>query len=146
MKARIQQGIIMLVAALVISLPTKAQQETKGKSPEHRKEMAQKRFDEVSKKLELSAEQQTQLKALLQKHREQMKVTREQMKEKAKTEKREAAKAQLQKLDSDINAMLNDKQKTAYKKLKDERKAERKAKREQKMKDREEMDEIEGIF
>jgi Spy/CpxP family protein refolding chaperone len=49
-------------------------------------------------------------------------------------------------LDSDINAMLSDKQKLAYKQLKADRKAERKAKREQKTKEREEMDEIEGIF
>lgn len=87
-------------------------------------------FAKVSKRLDLSAEQQTKLKDIVKQNHAEMKAIREANKSATKEEKRKAVVAQMQKNDERVKQVLNEQQKAEYEKIKAERKEEMKMHRE----------------
>ena len=88
-------------------------------------------FAKISTRLNLTAEQQTKLKEIIRKNREELKAVKEANKNATKEEKRKALVAQMKKGDEQIKAVLNDTQKAEYEKIKQERKGLMKKKNEQ---------------
>ncbi len=111
-----------------------------------RKEMHAQKFAEASKRLNLTAEQQTKIKAIMEQNKAEMKALREANKDKSKDEKRALMMAQLKKTDAQITPVLDAKQQEIYKQMKAEKKKEMQKKREEHMKEKAEMDEYMGIF
>jgi Spy/CpxP family protein refolding chaperone len=111
-----------------------------------RKAQHEQKFKVAAEKLNLTADQQTKLKALLEQNRAEMKALREANKEKPKEEKRKAMLEQMKKMDTQVSAILDSKQQELYKQMKAEKRAEMKKKREERMKMHEEMEGEEGIF
>lgn len=103
------------------------------------KEMREKNFEELVKRLSLTEEQQIKIKEIGKKHREAMKADREKIKNAPPEERKKIILGHLKQADSEINALLNDKQKEQYKQFKEEKKAERKKKREEMKKEQEEL-------
>jgi Spy/CpxP family protein refolding chaperone len=87
-------------------------------------------FAKVSKRLNLTTEQQTKLKDAIKQNRTEMQALREANKSANKEEKRKAVVAQMQKNDERVKQILNEQQKAEYDKIKTERKAEMKKQRE----------------
>lgn len=111
-----------------------------------RKEMHEKKFTEASKRLNLTAEQQTKIKAILQQNKTEMKTLQEANKDKTPAEKRTLMITQLKKADAQITPLLDAKQLETYKQMKAEKRSEMQKKREERMKDKAEMDEYMGVF
>jgi Spy/CpxP family protein refolding chaperone len=87
-------------------------------------------FAKVSKRLNLTAEQQAKLKDIIKQNHAEMKALREAIKDSSKEEKRKALVAQRQKNDERVKQILNEQQKDEYNKIKAERKLEIKKHRE----------------
>jgi protein CpxP len=122
--------VLALMAVLISGTQAFAQEKAdKRQHTEMSKEKRAKRFEEASKKLNLTADQQTKIKALLEKNKEEMKALREANKDKPKEEKRKLMVAQLKKLDGQIVAVLDAKQQETYKQMRAEKKAEMKKKK-----------------
>jgi periplasmic protein CpxP/Spy len=136
-------NIATLLAFVISTQFSFAQQAPK---KDHNKHDRKQQFEEVSKKLNLTADQQTHIKAIMKQNHEAMKTLREANKSKAKEEQRKAMLEQMKKADGQINDVLDAQQKEAYKQLKAERKAAMQQKRKDKMKEREEMEEYQGIL
>lgn len=143
MKTQIKSSILCCIALLMVSV-TNAQD--KGQKQEVRKEKQAARFDEMSKKLNLTSDQQTKIKEIMTQNRTEMKALKEANKDKAKEEQRKAMLGQLKKADGQVNEVLDAKQKEQYKQLKAERKKEMKEKRKEKMKDNEELEDYQGVL
>lgn len=143
MKTQIKSAIICCIALLMVSV-TNAQDKTK-KHAEHKEKRAA-RFEEMSKKLNLTSDQQTKIKEIMTQNRNEMKALKEANKDKAKEEKRKVMLAQLKKADGQVNDVLDAKQKELYKQLKAERKKEMKEKRKERIKDQEELEDYQGIL
>jgi periplasmic protein CpxP/Spy len=135
---------LMLLLLAFLSVQSVSAQDDKmergGKAKQEEK------FKAVAAKLNLTADQQTKLKAVLMQHKTDMKALREANKDKTKDEKRKVMLEQMKKLDTQISAILDSKQLEQYKQMKADKKAEMKKKREEHMKMREEMEGDEGIF
>ena len=112
--------ITLLTLVLVILSGNQLFAQRQGKQHKHmNKDSA---FAKISTRLNLSAEQQTKLKEIIRKNREELKAVKEANKNATKEERRKAIVAQMKKGDEQIKAILNDTQKAEYEKLKQERK------------------------
>lgn len=87
-------------------------------------------FAKMSKRLNLSANQEIELKVIMKQNRNEMKSLKASVKNATKEEKRKAVIVQMQKNDERVKQILNEKQKTEYDKIKAERKAKIKKRRE----------------
>lgn len=112
--------ITLLTLVLVMLSGNQLFAQRQGKQHKHmNKDSA---FAKISTRLNLSAEQQTKLKEIIRKNREELKAVKEANKNATKEERRKALVAQMKKGDEQIKAILNDTQKAEYEKLKQERK------------------------
>jgi len=112
--------ITLLTLVLVMLSGNQLFAQRQGKQHKHmNKDSA---FAKISTRLNLSAEQQTKLKEIIRKNREELKAVKEANKNATKEERRKAIVAQMKKGDEQIKAILNDTQKAEYEKLKQERK------------------------
>lgn len=140
----------MALAALLITGTQSFAQDkmaARGSNPEMSKEKREQRFADASKRLNLTADQQTKIKAVLSQNRTDMKALREANKDKAKDEKRKAMIDQMKKADGQVTAVLDAKQQQIYKQMKEEKKADMKTKRAERMKVQDEMEDVGvGIF
>jgi protein CpxP len=141
LKAALCLGLVTMLGTSNTFAQDKHKDHNDGKMAE-RKEMHEKKFAEASKRLNLTADQQEKIKAVMVQNKTEMKVLREANKDKTKEEKRAAMIGQLKKLDGQITAVLDAKQLATYKQMKAEKKSEMKKKREEKA----EMDEYLGVF
>src|SRR5687768_17146192 len=133
-----------LTVATILSTSAFAQT-TPSKTNDHKAHREQK-FKEATKRLNLSADQEQKLKGILATNKAEMKAIREANKDASKDEKRALMIGQFKKLDGQITAMLDAKQIETYKLMKEEKKKEMQQKREAKMKEKEEMEDYQGIF
>ena len=121
--------ITLLTLVLVILSGNQLFAQRQGKQHKHmNKDSA---FAKISTRLNLTAEQQTKLKEIIRKNREELKAVKEANKNATKEERRKALVAQMNKGDEQIKAILNDTQKAEYEKIKEERKDLMKKKNEQ---------------
>jgi hypothetical protein len=118
----------------------------KQKKDGHHQANREQKFAAASKRLNLTGQQQTQLKEILEANKTEMKALRETHKDASNEEKRALMIGQLKKADGKIVAILDAKQLETYKLMKVEKKKELQAKRDEKMKEREEIEEYQGIF
>jgi Spy/CpxP family protein refolding chaperone len=126
-------AIKLLALAFVILIGTAsfAQKPKKGNpKPQHQHMNKDSAFAKVSKRLNLTAEQQTKLKVIMKQNHDEMKALKESIKNATKEEKRKAVVAQMQKNDERVKQVLNEQQKVEYDKIKAERRAEMKKHRE----------------
>ena len=107
---------------------------------ENRKEMAEKRFKELSDRLQLTPDQQAKLKVIAKENRIEMKQLREAKKDAPKEERRAAMVAQLKKANNQVNAILTPKQQELYKQYKAEKKTEKENKMKEKHLEKEELE------
>ena len=77
----------------------------------------------ISERLQLTADQKSKLKGILKQNKTEMQALRESLKTASKEEKRKAIMAQHQKNEERVNAILDEKQRAEFKKIKEERKA-----------------------
>jgi hypothetical protein len=112
---------------------------------DHSAEREQK-FATASKRLNLTADQETKLKEILATNKAEMKTLKEANKDASKDEKRTAMIGQMKKMDGQITAILDAKQIETYKQMKAEKKKELQQKREAKMKEKQEMEEYQSVF
>ena len=124
MKTSIKLWAITLIALVGIASLTQAQGQNNGEHKLQHKHMNKdSAFAKVSKRLNLTAEQQTKLKVIMKQNHDEMKALKESIKNATKEEKRKAVVAQMQKNDERVKQVLNEKQKTEYDKMKAEHKA-----------------------
>ncbi len=133
----------MLFVAFLSAQSVSAQD---AKMSDTRKAKHEEKFKAAAVRLNLTDDQQTKLKAVLQQNKTDMKALREANKDKAKEEKRKVMLEQMKKVNTQITALLDSKQMEIYKQMKEEKKAEMKKKHEEHMKMREEIEGEEGIF
>ena len=113
-----------LAFLMLIGAASFAQKPKKGNpKPQHQHMNKDSAFAKVSKRLNLTAEQQTKLKVIMKQNHDEMKALKESIKNATKEEKRKAVVAQMQKNDERVKQVLNEKQKTEYDKMKAEHKA-----------------------
>ncbi|MCU0421949.1 MAG: hypothetical protein MUC81_03980 [Bacteroidia bacterium] len=146
MKALILSFAIGMVT--LINMPTTQAQDTQERPKKHgaKHQKADSLFQQFSKRLNLTPEQQTKLKEIMKQNRSEMKAIREANKSASKEERRKAVIAQAKKNDERILAILNDSQKQEYAKIKTEFKNKKKANRKPKgdsAPPAEELDELE---
>jgi protein CpxP len=123
--------LLALAFIMLVGANTFAQASKKGNpKPQHNHMNKDSVFAKVSKRLNLSADQQTKLKVIMKQNQAEMKSVKESNQTASKEERRKALLAQRQKNDQRVKEILNDSQKAEYEKLKAERKAEKKKKRE----------------
>jgi Spy/CpxP family protein refolding chaperone len=136
---------IALAVLTVAGLHSFAQEKADRRAgAEERKEQHDERFAEASKKLNLTPEQQTKIKDIMQQSRKSMKEFREANKDKAKEEKRTAMMSEMKKKDASITAVLDSKQQAIYKQMKADRKEEMKKRRADKVKMEDDMGDYGG--
>jgi Spy/CpxP family protein refolding chaperone len=124
MKTSIKLWAITLIALVGIASLTQVQGQNKGEHKLQHKHMNKdSAFAKMSKRLNLSANQETKLKVIVKQNHDEMKALKESIKNATKEEKRKAVIAQMQKNDERVKQVLNEKQKTEYDKMKAERKA-----------------------
>lgn len=120
-----------LAFLMLIGAASFAQKPKKGNpKPQHKHMHKDSAFAKVSKRLNLTTEQQTKLKEIIKQNHAEMKALREANKTASKEEKRKAVVAQMQKNDERVKQVLNEQQKAEYEKIKAERKEEMKMHRE----------------
>ncbi len=136
--------LAILMMALAIGTSAFAQDPPAGKRGAHKQEMMKKRFEEFSTKLNLRPDQQEKVKGILKEHAEEIRGIKKNPDHTPESRKA-AVKQSMKKMDDQINSMLDDPQKEAYKKHKEERRAELKKKAEERRKQKEELEE-ESIF
>jgi len=129
--------LIVLTSFLLVVANLKAQQ---NEMMDNRKEVAEKRFKELSDRLQLTSEQQIKLKAIAKENRSEMKQLRDAKKEAPKEERKVAIVTQLKKVNDQINAILTPKQQELFKQYKSEKKTVREKKMKEKLHEREEIE------
>lgn len=129
---------MVLMTATIMSTSAFAQT-TPTKSNPHKTENEQK-FAAASKRLNLTADQETKMKEILATNKAEMKALKEANKDASKEEKRAAMIEQLKKMDGQITAILDAKQIETYNKMKAEKKKELKKKQKSKKKEKEKED------
>jgi len=126
---------VLLAVLLITGTQSFAQKAKATAAGEHHKGMGmskekrEQRFAEASKKLNLTADQQTKIKAILEKNKEEMKALREANKTKTKEERRKVMVEQVKKTDAQIIGVLDAKQQAIYQQMKSDRKEEMKKKK-----------------
>ena len=129
--------LVLLLSFFYVVSNLKAQQnEMMG----NRKELAEKRFKELSERLQLTTEQQTKLKAIAKGNRVEMKQLRDAKKDAPKEERKVAMVNQLKKVNDQINVILTPKQQELFKQYKSEKKTVREKKMKEKLHEREERE------
>jgi Spy/CpxP family protein refolding chaperone len=124
MKTSIKLWAITLIALVGIASLTQAQGQNNGEHKLQHKQMNKdSAFAKMSKRLNLSSNQETKLKVIVKQNHDEMRALKESIKNATKEEKRKAVVAQMQKNDERIKQVLNEKQKTEYDKMKAEHKA-----------------------
>ncbi|TAE79525.1 MAG: hypothetical protein EAY81_11175 [Bacteroidetes bacterium] len=89
----------------------------------------------ISERLQLTADQKTKLKGVLKQNKTEMQALRESLKTASKEDKRKAIMTQHHKNDERINAILDEKQRAEFKKIKEEKRAARKQHKKAPLKD-----------
>jgi len=89
-------------------------------------------FRAMSKRLELTSEQEVKMKEILRQNQKDLKVIKEQVKNQPKAEKKKALMAQLNTNEQKINAILNPKQQAEFKLIRNEFKEELKTRKKNK--------------
>lgn len=124
MKTSIKLWAITLIALVGIASLTQAQGQNNGEHKLQHKQMNKdSAFAKMSKRLNLSSNQETKLKVIVKQNHDEMRAFKESIKNATKEEKRKAVVAQMQKNDERVKQVLNEKQKTEYDKMKAEHKA-----------------------
>lgn len=115
---------------------------------EHKKQRGNRdsAWAKISERLQLTNDQKTKLKEVSKQNREETKALRESMKTASKEEKKKAFAAQLQKNDERVNAILDEKQRVEYKKMKEEKKVAMKKRKKQNLKDNTETGDADGVL
>ncbi len=122
--------LLAMAFVMLIGTASFAQKPKPKQQPQHKHMNKDSAFAKVSKRLNLTAEQQTKLRDIIKQNHGEMKALREANKTVSKEEKRKAVVAQMQKNDERVKQILNEQQKAEYDKIKAERKAEMKKHRE----------------
>jgi C4-dicarboxylate-specific signal transduction histidine kinase len=135
--------------ALIVVLLSGMQAFAQDKAPQkqrmaERREKREQRFEEASKKLGLTADQQKSIKAVIENTKTEMKELREANKDKPKKEVRTLMMGRLKAMDSQISALLDSKQQAIYEQMKAEKKKQAAEKRAEHQKMQEEMDDAGG--
>ena len=133
---------LAVAALLAFTTGVQAQDAQKPQEATTQKQRGGDRFQQLSERLKLTADQQTKLKAVMQQNRAEMKKVREENKAAEKDVKRKAMMSQMQKNDENIKALLDENQKLEYAKWKEEKKAEMKARKEKRTSTDNEDDEL----
>jgi Spy/CpxP family protein refolding chaperone len=112
------------------------------------KEQREQRFQEASKRLGLTSDQQSKIRTILDNSRAEMKAAREanKTKEISREAKREAMLEHMKKTDAQIKAVLDTKQQGIYEQMKAEKRAALKQKREEHMKQQDDLDGAVNVF
>ena len=118
-------AFVMLIGTASFAQKPKPKQQT-----QHKHMNKDSAFAKVSKRLNLTAEQQTKLKVIMKQNHDEMKALKASIKNATKEEKRKAVVAQMQKNDERVKQVLNEQKKTEYDKIKAEHKAEMRKNRE----------------
>jgi hypothetical protein len=133
MKTSIKLSAITLILLIGTALLVRAQEQKNGIKQhklQHKNMNKDSAFAKMSKRLNLSPNQETKLKVILKQNRNEMKSLKASVKNATKEEKRKAVHAQIYKNDERVKQVLNEQQKTEYDKMKAERKAKMKKRRE----------------
>jgi protein CpxP len=146
MKIKIKSTVLLGVSLLFTTMASFAQEHKEPNKPKMSIEQKEQRFAEVSKRLNLTVDQQAKLKSIILQNKTEMTELREANKHQPKEIKREAMMKQFKKIDAQVNGILDDKQRIEYSKLKEERKLEMRKKREEHKNSKEEMEYYKGIF
>lgn len=136
---KLTMAVLVLFTLAVVS-SAQAQDKRGGKHAEK----IEQRFEHLSTKLNLRPDQKEKVKAVLKEHMVAIRDIRKNPDHNAESRKT-ATKAEMKKADEKINALLDDAQREAYKKHKEEKRAELKKKAEERRKEKEELED-EGIF
>jgi uncharacterized membrane protein YdfJ with MMPL/SSD domain len=127
MRTSIKIWAITLIILIGIAPLTHAQGQNKGEHKHMNKDSA---FAKMSKRLNLSANQEIKLKVIVKQNHDEMKALKASIKNVTKEEKRKTVVAQMQKNDERVKQVLNEQQKTEYDKMKAEHMAEMRKNRE----------------
>lgn len=133
MKTSIKLCAITLILFIVTASLVRAQEQNNGVNQhklKHKNMNKDSAFAKMSKRLNLSANQEIELKVIMKQNRNEMKSLKASVKNATKEEKRKAVIVQMQKNDERVKQVLNEQQKTEYDKIKAERKAKIKKRRE----------------
>ena len=133
MKTSIKLCAITLILFIGTASLVRAQEQNNGVNQhklKHKNMNKDSAFAKMSKRLNLSANQEIELKVIMKQNRNEMKSLKATVKNATKEEKRKAVIVQMQKNDERVKQVLNEQQKTEYDKIKAERKAKIKKRRE----------------
>ena len=146
MKIKIKSTVLLGVSLLFTTMASFAQEHKEPNKPKMSKEQKEQKFAEVSKRLNLTVDQQAKLKSIILQNKTEMTELKEANQHQPKEIKREAMMKQFKKMDAQVNGILDDKQRIEYSKLKEERKLEMRKRREENKNSKEEMEYYKGIF
>jgi hypothetical protein len=132
--------IMKLIALMIVIFFTTNLKAQHTEMMEKRKEIAEKRFNDLSERLQLTLDQQTKLKAIAKENRLEMKQLHEGKKDAPKEERRAAMDTQLKKANAQISAILAPQQQELFIKYKAEMKKEREKKWKERNQEKEEME------
>jgi periplasmic protein CpxP/Spy len=139
MKTLMMSVKALMLAVLVVSGTQTFAQKKADKRHEINKEKREQHFAEASKRLNLTADQQTKIRAIVEQNKEESKALFKANKDKSKDEKRKVMVEQRRKFDSKIIAVLDEKQKAIYGQMKEEKKAKMQEKKAERQKAEDEL-------
>lgn len=137
---KLMTTILMLVSSIVVFAQDGARDQKamrkdgKGMKKEGAMMKRDSAFAKISARLQLSPDQQTQLKEIMKRNRQEMKAVNDANKDADKATRRQAKIAQMKKADEEIKAILTDTQRAEYDKIKEEKKAQMRKKMEKRRK------------
>jgi protein CpxP len=146
MKTFAKLGMVLGVSTILFTTSAFAQKTAPKHKMEQNKEQRSERFAEAIKRLNLTDDQQTKIKVIMEKNRTEMKALRASKKDSPKDEKHAAMMTQMKKVDGQIATVLDNKQQDIYKQMKAEKKAKMQEKQAERMEKREEMEEYQNVF